>query len=68
MRLRLVGLRFTGLVHGSHQMILFEDTEELMNLYQTMDRIKNRFGADAVRRASGFDFSDGTADAPKIYK
>lgn len=68
MRLRLVGLRFTGLVHGSHQMNLFEDTEELMNLYQTMDRIKNRFGADAVRRASGFDFSDGTADAPKIYK
>ena len=68
MRLRLVGLRFTGLVHGSHQMNLFEDTEELMNLYQTMDRIKNRFGADAVKRASGFDFSDGTADAPKIYK
>lgn len=68
MRLRLVGLRFTGLVQGSHQMNLFEDTEELMNLYQTMDRIKNRFGADAVRRASGFDFSDGTADAPKIYK
>ncbi|MBV2166098.1 MAG: DNA polymerase IV [Kaistella sp.] len=68
MRLRLVGLRFTGLVHGSHQMNLFEDTEELMNLYQTMDRMKNRFGADAVRRASGFDFSDGTADAPKIYK
>ena len=68
MRLRLVGLRFTGLVHGSHQMNLFEDTEELMNLYQTMDRIKSRFGADAVKRASGFDFSDGTADAPKIYK
>ena len=68
MRLRFVGLRFTGLVHGSHQMHLFEDTEELMNLYQTMDRIKNRFGADAVRRASGFDFADGTADAPKIYK
>ncbi|OPB94573.1 DNA polymerase IV [Elizabethkingia ursingii] len=56
MRLRLVGLRFTGLVHGNHQMDLFEDTEELMNLYQTMDLIKNRFGAHAVGRASGFDF------------
>ena len=56
MRLRLVGLRFTGLVHGNHQMNLFEDTEELMNLYQTMDRIKNRFGSRAVGRASGFDF------------
>ncbi len=56
MRLRLVGLRFTDLVHGNHQMNLFEDTEEQMSLYQTMDYIKNRFGADAVGRASGFDF------------
>lgn len=55
MRLRLIGLRFTGLVHGNHQMNLFEDTEEQMSLYQTMDNIKNRFGADAVGRASGFD-------------
>ena len=56
MRLRLVGLRFTDLVHGNHQMNLFEDTEEQMSLYQTMDDIKNRFGSDAVGRASGFDF------------
>ncbi|MBP1163482.1 DNA polymerase-4 [Chryseobacterium sp. PvR013] len=56
MRLRLVGLRFTGLVHGNQQMNLFEDTEEQMSLYQTMDYLKNRFGIDAVGRASGFDF------------
>ncbi|SEW01681.1 DNA polymerase-4 [Chryseobacterium wanjuense] len=56
MRLRLVGLRFTGLVHGSHQMNLFEDTEEQMRLYQTMDYLKNRFGTGAVGKASGFDF------------
>ncbi len=56
MRIRLVGLRFTDLVHGNHQMNLFEDTEEQMNLYQTMDYIKNRFGSDAVGRASGFEF------------
>ena len=53
MRLRLIGIRFSGLVHGSHQMDLFEDTEELMNLYQSMDRIKSRFGKTAVGRASG---------------
>ncbi|MDQ1803622.1 DNA polymerase IV [Chryseobacterium sp. CKR4-1] len=58
MRLRLVGLRFTGLVHGNHQMDLFEDTEKLMNLYQSMDYIKNRFGAQAVGRASGFDLEN----------
>ncbi len=56
MRLRLIGIRFTGLVHGNHQMNLFEDTEEQMSLYQTMDYLKTRFGIDAVGRASGFDF------------
>lgn len=57
MRLRLVGVKFTGLVHGNHQMNLFEDTEELISLYQTMDRIKNRFGKTAVGKASGFNFN-----------
>ncbi|QDP86440.1 DNA polymerase IV [Chryseobacterium sp. SNU WT5] len=55
MRLRLIGLRFTNLVHGTYQMNLFEDSEELMNLYQAMDRMKNRFGKNAVGRASGFE-------------
>ncbi|MBW8362167.1 MAG: DNA polymerase IV [Kaistella sp.] len=54
MRLRLVGLRYTGLVHGTYQMNLFEDSEELISLYQSMDKIKNRFGKDSVGRASGF--------------
>ncbi|MGU3374695.1 DNA polymerase IV [Chryseobacterium sp. M5A1_1a] len=53
MRIRLVGVKFTGLVHGCHQMDLFEDTEELISLYQTMDKIKNRFGTSSVGRASG---------------
>ncbi|HAO08428.1 MAG TPA: DNA polymerase IV [Chryseobacterium sp.] len=58
MRLRLIGIRFTGLVHGNHQMNLFEDTEEQMSLYQTMDYLKNRFGINAVGRASGFDLEN----------
>ena len=52
-RIRLIGVKFTGLVHGCHQMNLFEDTEELISLYQTMDHIKNRFGSSSVGRASG---------------
>ncbi|HIB8181455.1 TPA: DNA polymerase IV [Elizabethkingia anophelis] len=53
MRIRLIGIKFTGLVHGCHQMDLFEDSEELISLYQTMDKIKNRFGALSIGRASG---------------
>lgn len=54
MRLRLIGVKFSGLVHGQHQMNLFEDTQELMNLYQAMDRMKQRFGNNAVGRAARF--------------
>ena len=54
MRIRLIGVKFTGLVHGNHQMDLFEDTEELISLYNALDKIKNRFGTKSVGRASGF--------------
>jgi len=56
MRIRLVGIRFTGLVRGSLQINMFEDTQEMVALYQAMDRIKNRFGYDKVGRASGFKY------------
>ena len=53
MSLRLVGVRFSGLVRGTYQINMFEDTVELMSLYQAMDKIKNRFGASAVMRCNG---------------
>lgn len=56
MRIRLVGIKFTGLVRGSLQINLFEDTQEMVALYQAMDHIKNRFGYDKVGRASGFNY------------
>lgn len=56
MRIRLIGIRFTGLVHGSLQINLFEDTQEMVALYQAMDRIKNRFGYNKVGRACGFNY------------
>lgn len=53
MRIRLVGVSFTGLVRGTYQINLFEDTEEMIALYNAMDRIKDRFGYDAVTRCGG---------------
>jgi len=50
---RLIGVRFSHLVGGGYQINLFEDTEEYINLYQAMDRIRERFGDRAVLRASG---------------
>ena len=53
MRIRLIGIRFSGLARGSYQVNMFEDTVEMMSLYQTMDKIRNRFGDDAVSRCAG---------------
>lgn len=49
--IRLIGVRFSHLVGGSYQMRLFEDSEKLIKLYQSMDSIRNRFGQKAVKRA-----------------
>ena len=48
---RLLGVRFTHLVSGSQQLSLFEDRPDQVQLYQAMDRIRKRFGGDAVGRA-----------------
>ena len=53
MRLRLVGIQFSGLVRGDYQMNLFEDTEEIIALYQAMDKMKKRYGPDAIARGAG---------------
>jgi DNA polymerase-4 len=53
MRLRLIGIRFSGLVRGTYQINMFEDTEEMLPLYQAMDRMKTRYGFDSVMRGGG---------------
>jgi len=50
MRIRLVGVSFMGLVRGTYQIDMFEDTEELLALYQALDKMKNRYGFQAVGR------------------
>lgn len=50
--IRLIGVRFSDLVSGLNQIDLFDDTEEMMNLYQAMDRIRKRFGDRAIVKAA----------------
>ncbi|MBL0101615.1 MAG: DNA polymerase IV [Saprospiraceae bacterium] len=51
--IRLIGVKYSGLVQGSYQINLFDDTMEHIHLMQQMDRIRRRFGADSIMRASG---------------
>ena len=49
---RLIGVRYSHLVEGGHQINLFEDAK-LFDLYKTMDQLRERFGDRIVMRASG---------------
>lgn len=51
MLIRLIGVRFSHLVRGTYQINMFEDTEEMIRLYQAMDKMRKRFGDDKVQRA-----------------
>ncbi len=53
MLIRLIGVRIGGLVGGVQQLNMFEDTPEMTSLYRAMDRIRNRYGSSAVKRAIG---------------
>lgn len=62
MRIRLIGVRFSGLARGTYQINMFEDTVEMMALYQAMDKIRNRFGATAVSRCAGTNLKSKSED------
>jgi DNA polymerase-4 len=50
---RLIGIRFSHLVSGNYQINLFDDTEEILSLYNALDNIRKRYGDKSVLRASG---------------
>ena len=58
MLIRLVGVRFSKLVPGSQQIDLFEDSVEMINLYQAIDRIRMKYGRKIIRRALAFENSE----------
>jgi DNA polymerase-4 len=51
---RLIGIRFSHLVPGNYQIHLFDDTQEMVKLYQAIDSVKHRFGEALLMRGSGF--------------
>lgn len=53
MLIRLIGVRFSHLVQGSYQYNLFEDCTQQIQLYQAMDKMRKRYGKEAVQRAAG---------------
>ncbi|MEP7143655.1 MAG: DNA polymerase IV, partial [Ferruginibacter sp.] len=52
--IRMIGIRFTNLIHGNYQIRLFEDTEEMIKLYQAIDSVKKQFGPRSLVKAAGY--------------
>ncbi|WP_425076184.1 DNA polymerase IV [Psychroserpens sp. S379A] len=50
--IRLVGVKISDIVSGNYQINMFDDTEEMLSLYNAMDTIRGRYGELSVMRAS----------------
>ncbi|MFC0604284.1 DNA polymerase Y family protein [Winogradskyella pulchriflava] len=50
--IRLVGVKISDIVSGHYQINMFDDTEEMINLYNAMDKVRNRYGELSIMRAS----------------
>ncbi|MFI5218606.1 MAG: DNA polymerase IV [Bacteroidia bacterium] len=57
MLIRLVGVKLSHLVGGGHQVNMFEDNVQVLNLYHAMDRMRLRYGEDKIQRAAALHFS-----------
>ena len=68
MLIRLVGVRLSDLVHGNHQISLFDDTEEDINLYEAMDFIKHKHGTEKLVRATTIDVSKRVKMEMNMFK
>jgi len=51
--IRLIGVRFTHLVHANFQMQLFDPKAKNVHLMFAMDAIKKRYGVDKIARVNG---------------
>lgn len=56
MLIRLVGVKFSHLVGGCHQVNMFEDSEHIINLYQAMDKMRMLYGENKIQRAAALSF------------
>jgi DNA polymerase-4 len=52
---RLIGVKFSHLVEGGHQINLFEDNEKFLHLSQAIDKMRERYGDRSVVLAAGME-------------
>ena len=50
--IRLVGVKVSDIVSGNYQINLFDDTEQMLKLYNAMDIVRDKYGELSIMRAS----------------
>jgi DNA polymerase-4 len=55
---RLIGVRFSQLIHSNTQFELFNDREEENNLYKAIDVVKGKYGTGKLMLARGIDLGN----------
>ncbi len=68
MLVRLIGVRVSHLIPGNYQINLFDDTQEMIRLYQSIDSIKKDFGETKLKRAAGMTPVQKRAYVPQLQK
>ncbi len=61
--IRLIGVKFSGLVQGNIQLHLFDDTQEELSLLQQLDHIRRRWGKQAISWAGFSNRRSAAEDA-----
>lgn len=57
-KVRLLGVRFSHLIPMNVQMNLFDNATEKLELFKTVDEIKNKFGSGLVQKATSLNKKD----------
>ncbi|MFN0276108.1 MAG: DNA polymerase thumb domain-containing protein, partial [Chitinophagales bacterium] len=57
-KVRLIGVRLSNLIHGQHQIDMFDDTEQHLKLYAALDKINKKFGGKTVTRAKTMEIRE----------
>ena len=68
MLIRLIGVRFSGLVAGNPQLNMFEDSSEMISLYQALDKVRNKYGQKIVRRGVAYEKSEKRNSEQRLAK
>jgi len=57
--IRLIGVKFSYLITANYQIDLFADTGTNIALYQSIDKLRNKYGAGAVIKAAALPVDHG---------